>query len=163
MKTRPTLLFAAMLMLAALTAIAQDARQIHPASKQIIPFGQKLPAPDLTNTRSRLLQRMPVRGVSNRVGNDFLQNIKSLNSKDFKKDPQALKQQLLEKRNSFISTMQKRNTATAAGLGSNSTPDLDFYLTKDINTLSESFPNNGSYFDVHPSYAVSDGVIYFAA
>src|SRR4051812_11149419 len=132
MKTIHFILAFVMLLLTALTVAAQD------EAGATIPFDKKLPPTDRKPIRDRFLPNK----VKNNISRTQLLSIKSLNTKDIQNYPDRLKQLLQENRNNLMQ-MHRRTTATAGNLGNSSTPlNADFHLTKDINALAESFPNN---------------------
>src|SRR6478752_5023153 len=97
MKTKHLLLIPVMLMLTALTVIAQDAENLHPASKQIIPFGKKLPAPDLSTSPGRYQPGIPGQAL-----NPALQSrMNAFKVNDIKKDPNRFMQQILQSRSNM--------------------------------------------------------------
>src|SRR3954463_2045285 len=112
MKTKQGLLVSVMIMITAITPNAQDARDINPASKKIIPFGKKLPPPDFKN----LPGKRPQGNLRSSLYRTALPGIKSLNAGEIKKDPNNLKQLLQETRNNLMQT-NRRYPVPAAGLG----------------------------------------------
>jgi len=157
MKTK-NLLSPVVLMLIALAVTAQNATNKQHSVKDIIPFGKKLPVPDLSKYPGR-----PLPGITRPGTNTALmQGINSLNANMIKKDPDYYRQQLLKSRATSVESFQ-RNSTLAAEEGNRSCPTSDFHLTKDINALKESNPHNYIDFHVNTSFAILDDVIYFAA
>jgi ELWxxDGT repeat protein len=156
MKTKPVLSLFVMLLLTTCTCIAQDAMNKKP-SQSIIRFGEKLPPPDLSK-----YQRISLPGTVRAGTGNAIIPIKDLNANTIKKDPAAFKQLILQRRNMPASSPNV-NTIPAMTTDDAGTEQSDFHLTKDINALSESFPSD--YLDLyfHQSFAILDGVVYFAA
>jgi ELWxxDGT repeat protein len=156
MKTKPVLSLFVTLLLTAYTCIAQDAMFKKP-SQSMTPFGEKLPPPDMSKYQRRSFPGTVRAGT----GNAFIR-IKDLNANTIKKDPAAFKQLILQGRN--IPASSPNVTARPAITTDDAvTEQSDFHLTKDINALSESFPADYSDLYFHQSFAILDGVVYFAA
>ncbi len=124
-----------MLMLTAFTASAQDAIfDKHPVKN--IPFGKKLPPPDLANHPDNFLPEMISPGKS-----ALKPAMRTYNSNTIKKDPAYFKQLLLDRRKLLPDW---RKTQTPAFQNATSNPrreidndsDPDFHLLKDINALA---------------------------
>ena len=173
------LVLVVMLMLTALRGVAQNTEDVKRSIKDIIPFGKKLPPPDLTNHQDKFMPEMAspnigsvlTRGINHSdIHSVFTPGINHSDINEIKKNLDAYKQQLKEKIKEKISIFQGNSANTsqspASSLNSN------FHLTKDINALAES---NARNFTSHPldiydgyhndsvSYAVLDNVIYFVA
>ncbi len=92
MKTKHLLLMSVMLMLTAFAAFTQDAAfDKHPVKN--IPFGKKLPPPDLTIHPDKFLPEMISPGKS-----ALRQDMRMHNANTIKKDPAYFKQLLLDRR-----------------------------------------------------------------
>ena len=65
MKVKLLLLLPVMLLLAALRGLGQDVDDIKPSAKDIIPFGKKLPPPDLTRSPGKSVSQMTSAGANN--------------------------------------------------------------------------------------------------
>ena len=156
MKTKHVLSVLVILLLTTFTCIAQDATYKKP-SQNIIPFGKKLPPPDLSK-----YQRKSFPGMVRPDANIALMRIKDFSANDIKKDPAAFKQMIMQRRN-MHSSIAKFNTAPSINSEITDAGQPDFQLTKDINALSESFPSNTSDLYFHQSFAVLNNVVYFAA
>jgi ELWxxDGT repeat protein len=160
MKPKQLLLLAVMLMLTALTGIAQNTTYKQHSVKDIIPFGKQLPAPDLSKYPGKKSLPAVARPDAN---NASLQSINSLNANEIKKNPEYFRQQLLKSR-ALLSESFHRSGAPAIDESNISSHNSDFHLTKDINALAESNPSDNK--DEYPfaaPYAILNHVMYFAA
>jgi ELWxxDGT repeat protein len=165
MKTKH-LLFAVVMIFTAFTVVAQHATNKTLSAKDNIPFGEKLPPPDLTeffqgsagitraNTIATSMQSMRVPGADK-----------------IKKTPEYYEQLLLERRKMQTSIFEK-SAAEDVKAGNETSLNSNFNLIKDINTLSESNPDNftNDNFDVsdYPGhgelpFAILNNIIYFIA
>jgi ELWxxDGT repeat protein len=170
MKSKHLLTTLVLLMLTAVTVVAQDATDKKPSSENI-PFGKKLPPPALMNS-SRNSSQQVMQPDLNKL---LMQAIKSHDKNAIKKTLDDYRQQLKE--NHIQQALHiNRNYADVHSNNSNSNSNSDFRLLKDINALAESNPHNYTDFDFYkpylapentynpsPSYAVANAVAYFAA
>jgi hypothetical protein len=131
------LLLVVMLMLTALTVVAQDATSKKP-SPENIPFGKKLPPPDPAEYPGRSLPQM---NHSN-INAALREGIKSHDINAIKKALDDYRQQLMEKRKE--PTPDFPANVTNANRSHGSSHKSDFHLTKDINAIAESNPANRS-------------------
>ncbi len=153
------LLIAAVMILTALTAIAQNASDMRATSKDIVPYAKKLPPPpEFTNSRSKVSHHVNGSGPNAA----FLSPLSDFDAKEIMKDPKRFKQQMLKKRNSLKLLSQRQDFSTPA-VNNRNDQHSDFHLTKDINTLTHSYPSNNSDIHYHQAYAVLNDIIYFAA
>ncbi len=166
MKVKLLLLLPVMLLLTVLTGLGQDVDDIKPSAKDIIPFGKKLPPPDLIKNQGKSLTQIS----SADINTDLAPAMHKPDINAIKKNLGAYKQQIIEQRKASIQNYQRNSPNTiqipASSVNSN------FHLTKDINALAESNPFNrrilnidisdGFYSD-STSYAVLDNVAYFVA
>ncbi|MEP7377364.1 MAG: ELWxxDGT repeat protein [Chitinophagaceae bacterium] len=168
MKPKYLLLAFVLLMLTVLTANAQDAIEKKHAAKDIIPFGQKLPPPDITRLSGTSLPQMTDPGINAVLKPD--KNNRDINT--IKKNLRYHRLQLQDKIKEQASNFPANVTPNNAGRSNTSCPGSGFRLTKDINALAESNPRNfASYrLDIYDnlmsdsaSYAVLENVIYFIA
>ncbi|HYK47562.1 MAG TPA: ELWxxDGT repeat protein, partial [Parafilimonas sp.] len=164
MKTKFLLFTPVLLMLTALTVVGQDATNNKPSSENI-PFGKKLPPPDvLSSPENSSQQRMPPN-----LNTTLMQAIKSHDKNAIKKALNNYGQQLKNQRIEESLRIPENNAnANSSQANSNS----NFHLTKDINALAESNPHNlpSIRIDIHwnggndsSSYAVLNNVAYFVA
>ncbi len=166
MKAKYLLLVPVILMLTALKGLTQDINDIKPSVKDIIPFGKKLPPPDLTSHSDKFMPQMTSTGINTKL----LPGIHKPDINAMKKDLNAYKQHLMKERKEKISRYQLNSAnaiqSPASSLNSN------FHLTKDINALAESNPLNkrilnidisDGFYNDSTSYAVLDNVAYFVA
>ena len=148
-----------MLMFTALTAIAQNAADKKP-SEENIPFGKKLLPPDLMNSPGSSSQQM----MQPNLNKLLMQAIKTHDKNAIKKALDNYRQQLKDNNSQQALYIQRNNTTVHSNTSSNS----NFHLTKDINALAESNPDNHTELNypdvgVNNSYAILDQVMYFAA
>ncbi len=136
MKAKLLLLMPVILLLTALRCLAQDANDIKPSAKDIIPFGKKLPPPDVIKTQDKSL----IQAASTNLNNGLTPGIHKSDINAMKNSLNTWKQQLMEERKENVSNYQVNSANTtqspASSLG------LDFHLTKDINSLAESNARN---------------------
>jgi ELWxxDGT repeat protein len=168
MKTKHLLLASVVLTLTVHTGIAQDATYKKPSAKDNIPFGKKLPPPDISKFGDSSLPQM------------FYPNINAVLKPDKKShDINAIRKKLEDHRPQLMDRIKEQTSnfptnviATNAGRKNTSCPNSGFHLTKDINALAESNPRNfptyrldiyDSFLSDSSSYAVLDNVIYFIA
>src|SRR6185436_1076580 len=90
MKTKFLLITAVLIMLTALTVVAQDGTDKKPSSENI-PFGKKLPPPDLMNIQENSSRQMPPNKV-------LTQAMKSNDKNAIKKALNDYRQQLVDRR-----------------------------------------------------------------
>jgi ELWxxDGT repeat protein len=158
MKTKHLLLMSAMLMLTALTSIAQNVTDKPNSVRDNIPFGKKLLPPNLINSPENSSQQMMQPGFNKLL----MQAIKSHDKNAIKKTLDDYRQQLKNQSNTQALPIQGNN---ANANSSHASTNSDFHLTKDINALAESNPTNNSDFIAagNRSYAILHQVMYFAA
>ncbi len=162
-----------MLLLTAPSAIAQDAATKPYSAKSDIPFGKKLPPPDVSNERGESLAPIMSPNINNVLKlNSNHQRINSIN-KNINEYRQQFFQNINEKSRNEQTFHASENAIAARSNRSNSCTTVSgFHLTKDINALAESNPRNNPslltdiHFDIYndsTSYAVLDSVVYFVA
>ena len=95
MKTKHLLLAAVLIIVTAIQSVAQNAINGKLSQKTAIPFGKKLPPPNLTILPGNSLPGE----VRFDVHNLNMQRIKDFNANDIKKNPAQFKQQILQMRN----------------------------------------------------------------
>ena len=157
MKTKHLLFSSVMLMLTALTAVAQDATNKHLSAKDEISFGKKLPPPDLTQYPGIALPQMiPLNIKAILMPGTHRPDINAI-----KKQLETYRQQQQDQGNGDIKPFQGNGAGVISGHGNS--VNSDFHLTKDINALSESNPSNRSDWYVNTTYAILDQVMYFSA
>lgn len=156
MKT--TLLLCVAVMFTALYSAAQNLTAAKPSTN--IPFSKKMPLPGTPTYQGKALPQNYRPGINTNVAGG--QKINSFSANAIKKDPEYYRQLLQKNRNSMRESLRKSNSS-AIPLSNSNDADADFHFTKDINALAESFPSSNAYNNVKPTYAILDGVIYFAA
>ena len=160
-----------MLLALSINSNAQEGSDKRPSVKNNIPFGKKLPPPDLTEDAERSLPQT----TNSNIYKSLMQGKNHHDINAIKKAMTDYRQQLLEKRKERTPDFQIKfaNADKRHGHGNN----CDFHLTKDINALAESNPHSYSDFSwsrpyvaaddnaYSPTlpYAVVDNVAYFAA
>ncbi|HVX25883.1 MAG TPA: ELWxxDGT repeat protein [Parafilimonas sp.] len=127
-------------------------------SVQNIPFGKKLPPPDLTVNQSAFMQKMPAENMLA----SFMPQQRMSHQNAMGKSPEYYRQLFLE-RKKMLTSLSSQNTSAYANNAINGNSDIMFNLTKDIDSLAESYPKNLSYYSDNTSYAVLNDVAYFAA
>ena len=166
MKTQHLLPVTVMLLLTSLIAVAQNAAS-KKYSIQNIPFGKKLPPPDLITYPDKYSSQM----FRQSPGATSLREIDIAQTKAAKANPEYFRQLLLDKRERLTSFPVETKSAVSKIENTDSTTP-DFPLLKDINPLAESNPRNFTnhaidiYDNPHndsASYAVLNDVIYFVA
>ena len=166
MKTKLLLLTSVMLMFTALAAVAQDATE-KKYSEQNIPFGKKLPTPDLNDYADNSLMQ----NFNLAANGTFRHNANVLSDNKIHKTPEYFRQLFLE-RKKMQATLCAQNKLPVMNIKNVNSSDINFHLTKDIDSLAESNPRNFTnhsidiYDNPHNdsvSYAVLDEVIYFVA
>ena len=154
-----------MLILTALTVIAQDAADKPNSAKDNIPFGKKLPPPDLTEYSGSGMSQITNANINATLTHGT--NVHDAN----KNTPEYYRQLFLERKKMQAPLFEGSRTSDAKG-GNKNSANSNFHLVKDINALAESNPHNFPAFgnDIHwytkndsTSYAVLDNVIYFVA
>ncbi len=163
MKTKHLLLLSTMLLFTTFTVVAQNAVDKKPSSDNI-PFGKKLPPPDIMNNANS-----PSGQVTQPNLNKLLtQAIKTHDKNAMKKALNNFRQQSKENNEQGLHANENYANMNSGHTASNS----DFHLVKDINALAESNPHSNPSLltDIHwniyndsASYAVLDNVAYFAA
>jgi ELWxxDGT repeat protein len=160
MKTGPLFLATAMLLLAACTVIAQDGKYKIPPSNDVLPGMQHSLPLNPTANREKFLQRMAKRNgdTASLAGKD------SIDINEVKKNPALFKELVLDHKKD-LTPFTKPYAVAGGQLGNAGSISPGFHLTKDINALAGSFPNNSDNFDpeIHPAFAVLNNVVYFAA
>ena len=165
MKTKLLLLVPVMLMHTALNLFAQNTDDAKPSVKDNIPFGKKMPAPDLNNHPDKFMPPItqPLTNALNPA--THYSDINAMRS-----NLPLYRQQLMEKRRTKISDFQSNNANTAQR--PISSLKSGFHLTKDINALAESNPLNNriaqidindTFWTDSAAYAVLNNVAYFIA
>ncbi len=155
MKTKHLPLLAITLMFTSLTVIAQNATDKKLPAENI-PFGKKLPPPDIMVSPGSSSQQM----MQPNFNKLLMQAIKTHDKNAIKKTLDDYRQQLKNQSNPQA-LYNKGNNSVHSYANSNS----DFHLTKDINALAESNPSNNSDFIAagNRSYAILNQVMYFSA
>ena len=125
-------------MLTVLTANAQEAIEKRPLAKDNIPFGQKLPPPDITKLPGTSLPQMTYTSINPVLKPD--KNNHDINA--IKKNLEFHRQQLMDRIKEKTSNFPTNVTTNNAGRSNTSCPNSGFHLTKDINALAESNPRN---------------------
>ncbi len=156
MQKKHLLLAFAMLILIELTATAQNVVDKPNTQKDNIPFGKKLPPPDIMNSQTNSSQQIIQPGLNKLL----MQAIKTHDKNAIKKVLDDYRQQLKENSNEQALHINGNN---ANSNSSHTNSNSDFHLTKDINALAESYPNNYSDMYGNISYAILHHVIYFTA
>jgi len=165
MKSKFLLITSALLMLTALTVVAQDATDNKPSSENI-PFGKKLPPPDLMRGHENSSRQI----VPPNLNKLLMLAMKSNDKNGVKKALNDYKQQLMDKREE--QTIDFSTNVADANRNHENSPNSNFHLLKDVNALAESNPHNlpSIRIDIHwnggndsSSYAVLDKVAYFVA
>lgn len=149
-----SILLPVILLISALTAIAQDATNKHHSDKERIPFGKKFLPPDLIEYHGRHLQQTDGKNVNKPLTTGKLHG--DMNAR--KKQLDYYKQQLKNNKNT-----DAEDKAVTVKNNNGKRNNSDYNLTTDINALAESNPTNISSWYSYPSYAKLKGVIYFAA
>lgn len=163
MKTTKLLGAAVMLTLTTFAGIAQNIDPGKPGAKDIIPFGKKLPPPDIRNHVEKYLPQM----ISTNA--DVIQGANIFNPNAIKKNPQHFKK-LMEKKRLPRESLQEY-IAPVTGESNEGENNLQVHLVKDIDSLAESNPyNSSSLIDLYDNissgklpYAVLDHMAYFIA
>src|SRR4051794_31164129 len=158
MNAKHLLFLSVMLLFTGRTAIAQTTEHIRPIRKEIIPFGKKLPPPDPKDFPDRFLPENVTTGTNTRI----TPQSNTLNTTDIIQHPKRTRQQFLGNIDRKLEIKRSNALPHTNGENSNS-KDLDFHLTKDINSLSGSAPHNNAELPPHSSYAILNDVMYFAA
>ncbi len=174
MKTKILLTALVMLLLTAHTGMAQDINDAKRSIKDNIPFGKKLPPPDLSVHQDNLVQQ------SNNSGQNITlsqsNNITGRQTK--KKDPEYFRQLFRNSRQikSRFFQSESRNGIPEVNKKNHNSSNCNIHLAKDINALAESNPHSFTDFCFSPPYvapnnvynptlpyAVVDNVAYFTA
>ncbi|MEP7229746.1 MAG: ELWxxDGT repeat protein [Ginsengibacter sp.] len=165
MKANHLLLVPVMLMLTAATSFAQDATNKRLSTKDDIPFGKKLPAPELTTPAD--ISYSPMITVTKAV---LSPDVSIRNANAVRKGPDDFRQLLQERRKKQTPLFQ--NATPNKGKENEINTNSNFHLLKDIDALAESYPRNFTsyHLDLYDntrndsvSYAVLNDVIYFVA
>ena len=157
MKTKQLLLCLLLLTFTGLSVIAQDATNKHLSAKDNIPFGKKLPPPDLTRDAVKSLPQI----MHSDKNTSLMPGIHHPDINTIKKNLDDYKQQL--KNNKSSGSKSSQVDVTGAMGRHHHSGNSGFHLTKDINALAESNPANHSDWYVNTSYAILNQVMYFAA
>lgn len=166
MKPKHLLFVLVLFIITAHAGFAQNTKVVKPSIQDRIPFGKKLPPPDVEkNEDKNLLQAKPVQ-----ANPDFKRRITKAAIIEARKNPESLRQ--------LLKTMREKPTQTFFAKSQNNyhpkhpkkAESCDLQLTKDINALTGSYPRNlmdnsmdlfGNYaYDSIP-FAELNGVVYF--
>ena len=151
MKTKILFFTLLMLLYAAITVKAQQPVYPTPNSIDQIPFGKKLPTPVL-NPRDEMMRKIYDKKIIDLPHTSF-----DTVSKQFIVHTPG------QKNVQYPASGSYNTRSTGRIVNNTKTTSSGFHLTKDINTLSESYPGNFTTDMYTPSFAVLNGVSYFTA
>lgn len=167
MKTKHLLFVLVLFIVTAHAGFAQSTKVVKPSTQDRIPFGKKLPPPDIKKKEGNKFQLAnPVQ-----ANPDFTRRITKADISAMKKNPESLRQ--------LLKTMREKPTQTFTAKSRNNhhpkhpkkLESCDLQLTKDINALTGSYPRNytdhtwdilGYQVNDSVPYAELKGMVYFA-